>query len=57
VFSPTVSHNRKIQLKIMYKHDLNRGEFYLKEDMAGVNYLSKVEHIFRNETKSVCSLI
>lgn len=37
----------------MHKHDLNRVEFYSKEDMAGGYYLSKGEHILRNETKSV----
>lgn len=37
----------------MHKHDLNRVEFYSKEDMAGGYHLSKGEHILRNETKSV----
>jgi len=36
----------------MHKHDLNRVEFYSKEDMAGGYHLSKGEHILRNETKS-----
>ncbi len=37
----------------MHKHDLNRVEFYSKEDMAGGYHLSKGEHILRSETKSV----
>ncbi len=37
----------------MHKHDLNRVEFYSKEDMAGGYHLSKGEHILRNETKSI----
>lgn len=36
----------------MHKHDLNRVEFYSKEDMAGGYHLSKGEHILRSETKS-----
>ena len=37
----------------MHKYDLNRVEFYSKENMAGGYYLSKGEHILRGETKSV----
>ncbi len=37
----------------MHKHDLNRVEFYSKEDMAGGYHLSKGEHVLRSETKSV----
>ncbi|TAL68618.1 MAG: hypothetical protein EPN82_10085 [Bacteroidetes bacterium] len=37
----------------MHQHDLNRVEFYSKEDMAGGYRLSIGEHILRNETKSV----
>lgn len=36
----------------MHKHDLNRVEFYSKEDMAGGYQLTKGEHILRNETQS-----
>ncbi len=36
----------------MHQHDLNRVQFYSKEDMAGPHQLSKGEHILRNETKS-----
>ena len=36
----------------MHKHDLNRVEFYSKEDMAGGHQLTKGEHILRNETQS-----
>jgi hypothetical protein len=36
----------------MRKHDLNRVEFYSKEDMAGGHQLSKGEHILRNDIKS-----
>ncbi|WP_077923328.1 hypothetical protein [Spirosoma sp. 209] len=36
----------------MRQHDLNRVEFYSKEDMAGPHHLSKGEHILRSETKS-----
>ena len=35
----------------MHKHDLDRVQFYSKEDMAGGHHLSKGEHILRNETK------
>jgi len=41
----------------MHKYDLNRVEFYSKEDMAGGYHLSKGEHILRNETKSVYEYI
>lgn len=37
----------------MHEHDLNRVEFFSKEDMAGGYQLSKGEHILRSETKSV----
>lgn len=43
----------KITAYIMHKHDLNRVEFYSKEDMAGGYHLSKGEHILRSMTKSV----
>jgi len=36
----------------MHEYDLNRVEFFSKEDMAGGSHLSKGEHILRNETKS-----
>lgn len=36
----------------MHDYDLNRVEFFSKEDMAGGYHLSKGEHILRNETKS-----
>ena len=36
----------------MHQHELNRVEFYSKEDMAGPHHLSKGEHILRSETKS-----
>ena len=36
----------------MHKSDLNRVEFFSKEDMAGGHHLSKGEPILRNETKS-----
>lgn len=36
----------------MHQHDLNRVEYYSKEDMAGPHHLSKGEHILRSETKS-----
>lgn len=35
----------------MREHDLNRVEFYSKEDMAGGYQLAKGEHILRNSTK------
>ncbi len=37
----------------MHQHDLNRVEFYSKEDMAGPHHLSKGERILRSETKSL----
>jgi hypothetical protein len=37
----------------MHKYDLNRVNFYSKEDIAGGYHLSKGEHILRSETKSV----
>src|SRR5690606_25792550 len=37
---------------IMHQHDLDRVQFYSKEDMAGGYHLSKGEPILRNETKS-----
>lgn len=37
----------------MHNYDLDRVEFYSKEDMARGYHLSKGEHILRNETKSV----
>lgn len=36
----------------MHQHDLDRVQFYSKEDMAGGNHLSKGEHILRSEIKS-----
>ncbi len=36
----------------MHETDSNRVVFHSKEDMAGGHYLSKGEHILRNETKS-----
>lgn len=36
----------------MHKHDLDRVQFYSKEDMAGGHHLSKGEDILRNDTKS-----
>lgn len=36
----------------MHKHDLDRVEFYSKEDMAGGYELAKGEHILRNSTQS-----
>ncbi len=36
----------------MHNHDLNRVEFFSKEDMAGGHQLSKGEHILRKETPS-----
>ncbi|MDQ1340723.1 MAG: hypothetical protein QG567_1881 [Campylobacterota bacterium] len=36
----------------MHNHDLNRVEFFSKEDMAGGHQLSKGEHILRKETLS-----
>jgi len=39
----------------MHKHDLNRVEFYSKEDMAGGHHLSKGEHILRNDTQPIYS--
>lgn len=36
----------------MHESDLNRVEFFSKEDLAGGHELSKGEHILRNETKS-----
>lgn len=36
----------------MHKHDLDRVQFYSKEDMAGGHHLSKAEYILRNDTKS-----
>lgn len=36
----------------MHQYDLNRVQFYSKEDMASGYQLSKGEHILRNETKS-----
>ncbi|MBN8665628.1 MAG: hypothetical protein J0L83_13690 [Chitinophagales bacterium] len=36
----------------MHQHDLNRVEFYTKEDLAGPYHLSKGEHILRSQTKS-----
>ena len=36
----------------MHKFDLNRVEFYSKEDMAAGHHLQKGEHILRAETKS-----
>ena len=35
----------------MHEHDLNRVEFYSKEDMAGGYQLAKGEHILRNSTQ------
>ena len=37
----------------MHKHDLNRVEFYSKEDVEGGYHLSKGEHILRSEIRSV----
>ena len=36
----------------MHEHDLNRVEFFSKEDLAGGHQLSKGEHILREETLS-----
>ncbi|RCW28768.1 hypothetical protein [Marinilabilia salmonicolor] len=36
----------------MHEHNLNRVEFFSKEDLAGGHQLSKGEHILRNETLS-----
>ena len=36
----------------MREYDLNRVEFFSKDDMAGGSFLSKGEHILRKETKS-----
>jgi hypothetical protein len=36
----------------MHQHNLDRVQFYSKEDMAGGHQLSKGEHILRAETKS-----
>lgn len=36
----------------MRQYDLNRVEFYSKEDLAVGNHLKKSEHILRNKTKS-----
>lgn len=36
----------------MHKHDLDRVQFYSKEDMVGGHHLSKGENILRNDIKS-----
>src|SRR5690606_9663167 len=42
----------KITITNMHEVDLNRVEFFSKEDMAGSHQLKKGEHILRAETKS-----
>ena len=39
-----------------HKHDLNRVEFYSKEDMAGGYHLAKAEPTLKREIKSTCLL-